>query len=232
VKYQLSNLKDQKKQAHKLLLAASKQVNSHDEYITRTHGNIFSNGWQMLKISSIVPGVSLDSSNLCQTCPKTIITSDVLKSKESFSKWFEGLGMEKTYIHQVSNPLPDIYLEYTTFVRRIIGSMHSVTYEESSWQKVMGKSMKSSINPDGFTESQPTPSTSSKTSNKGKKGAAAITAKNQPTADTFLDWKNRPMDAEKTINLTFQQGPVLLSNSVLCLKTILFGDFGSGKNEI
>ena len=236
VKYQLNKLKDQKKQAHHLLSAASTQVNSHDEYITRTHGNIFSNGWNFLKISAIVPGVSLDSSELCQTCPKTIITSDVLKSKESFSRWFEGLGMEKTYIHQVSNPLPDVYLEYTTFIRRIIGSMNLVPFDESSWQKVMGKNFKSSINPDAFTESQPTPSTSGKaskkSSSKSKGGAISGTAKHQPTTDSFSDMKNRPMDAEKSIYLTCQQGPILLTNSVLFLKTILFGDFGSGKNEI
>ena len=172
-----------------------------------------------------------------------IITSKTLKSRESFFTWFQTLGLKKTYIHQPGNPSTSIYEEYFAFFQRVVGSMHLVEYSQSSWHKVMGPNFKSFINPIGYTESQPVASTQYIIRTKDKKTGHDIIVKKKHNinskksgasakltkANRFWDMENRPLDAEMTIYLTGQQSSILLNNSKRCLKTLLFGDFGSGK---
>ena len=107
----------------------------------------------------------------------------------------------------------------------------------------MGPTFKSCINPIGDTKSHPVPPTQDVIKTKDGK---LITRKHDDnpkkspnknlksmnkkviTTDRHWDMENRPLDAEMTIFLTGQQRSVLLNNSKRCLKTLLFGDFGSG----
>ena len=241
IKYQLDDKKDPVDQAIGLLAASAKQVNAHDDYLTRVNGQTFSKGWKFYKISAVLPGTGLDASVACSDFP--VITSETLKSRDLFFRWFQTLGLTKTYIHQKGKPLHPIYQEYSFFFQRVVGSMHLVEYSQSSWHKVMGPNFKSCINPTGDTESHPVPPTQDvirtkdgklitrkhddnpkKSSNKNTK------LKNRKiiTTDRHWDMENRPLDAEMTMFLTGQQRSVLLNNSKFCLKTLLFGDFGSG----
>ena len=243
VKYQLDRNKDATDQAIHLLSEATKQVCSHDAYLTRVHGQSFSKGWKFHKIAAVLPGTALDASTICDNVP--VITTATLKSKESFFKWFQTLGLKKTYHHQQGNLLSPIYQEYSAFFQRVVGSMHLVEYSQSAWQKVMGPNFKSFINPTGHTEThlvQPTQDviktkdgkliTRKHDENQNKSGTKNQRSKNKKIATTDRNWdmENRPMDAEKTLYLTRQQRSVLHNNSKYCLKTILLGDFGSGIN--
>ena len=241
IKYQLDDKKDRVDQAVGLLAASTKQVNAHDDYLTRVHGQTFSKGWKFHKISAVLPGNALDASAVCNDFP--VITSETLKSKDLFFRWFQTLGLKKTYKHQQGKPSHPIYQEYSFFFQRVVGSMHLVEYSQSSWNKVMGPIFKSCINPIGDTQSHPVFPTQDvfktkdgklitrkhddnpkKSPNKNPK------SKNKKviTTDRHWDMENRPLDAEMTIFLTGQQRSVLLNNSKRCLKTLLFGDFGSG----
>ena len=157
VKYQLDDKKSPSDQAISLLAASTKQVNSHDDYLTRVHGNTFSKGWNFHKIAAILPGTALDTSGVCNGVP--IITSETLKSKESFFRWFQSLGLKKIYKHQQGNSSSPIYQEYSAFFQRVVGSMHLVEYNQSSWHKVMGPNFNTQIQLTGDTEIQPQSST-------------------------------------------------------------------------
>ena len=241
VKYQLDRNKDATDQAIHLLSEATKQVCSHDDYLTRVHGQTFSKGWKFHKIAAILPGAALDASGICSDEP--IITSETLKSKESFYKWFETLGLKKTYKHQEGDPSSPVYQEYSAFFQRVVGSMHLVEYTQSAWHKVVGPNFKSFINPTGDTESHPVPPTqdviktkdgklmtrkhddnAKKSGNKNKKSQNLKIKTNT----RHWDMETRPLDWKKTLYLTRQQRSVLLNKSRQCLKTLLFGDFGSG----
>ena len=241
IKYQLDDKKDPVDQAIGLLAASTKQVNAHDDYLTRVHGQTFSKGWKFHKISAVLPGTALDASAVCDDFP--VITSETLKSKDLFFRWFKALGLTKTYKHQHGNPSHPIYKENYYFFQRVVGSMHLVEYSQSSWHKVMGPNFKPFFNPTGNTESHPVPLTqdvfktkdgkliTKKHDDNPKKSANKnLKSKNQKiiATDRHWDMENRPLDAEMTIFLTGQQRSVLLNNTKLCLKTLLFGDFGSG----
>ena len=241
IKYQLDRNKDATDQAIHLLSEATKQVTSHDDYITRVHGQTFSKGWKVHKIVAVLPGSALEASGACSNMP--VITSETLRSKESFLKWFQMLGLQKTYKHQQGNPSCPVYQEYSAFFRRVVGSIHLIEYSQSSWHKVMGPNTKSFINSTGDTESHPVlPSqdviktkdgkliTRKYDDNSRKSGNRSKKSKNQnvTTTDRHWDTENRPLDAEKILYLTRQQNSVLLNKSKKCLKTLLFGDFGSG----
>ena len=242
IKYQLDSRKDPVDQAVDLLAASSKQVNAHDDYLTRVHGQTFSKGWKFLKISAVLPGSALDECVLYNKNP--VITTKTLKSKESFSLFlFETLGLKKTYMHQQGNSSHPIYQEYSAFFQRIVGSMHLIEYSQSAWHKVMGSNSNSFINAPGDTESQPVSPTHDIVRTKDKKTKQDILVKRKHdgsskssgshtkivTDNRHWDMENRPLDAEMTIYLTGQQRSILLNNSKRCLKTLLFGDFGSGK---
>ena len=241
VKYQLDRNKDDSDQAIHLLSEATKQVCAHDDYLTRVHGQTFSKGWKFHKIAAVLPGTVLDASTVCDNVP--VITTETLKSRESFFKWFQTLGLKRTYQHQQGNPLSPIYQEYSAFFQRVVGSMHLVEYSQIAWQKVMGPNFKSFINPTGHTESHPVHPTQDviKTKdgklitrkhdeNPKKSGDKYQKAKSKRVSTSERNWdmETRPMDAEKTLYLTRQQRCVLLNNSKHCLKTLLLGDFGSG----
>ena len=127
---------------------------------------------------------------------------------------------------------PD-YLEYLALCKRLIGSLHSTTFEVSCWDKVMGSKSTSSINPTGYTESQPTAPTWDVIKNtkddyirrKAKIGAPILA--NQQI-ERLWEVEDRPMDAEKSIYLTRQQLALLSSATSAYLKTILIADFGGG----
>ena len=241
IKYQLDRAKDENNQAIHLLSEATKQVKSHDDYLTRVHGQTFSRDWKFYKIAAVLPGTALDASGVCNDVP--IITSETLKSTKTFFRWFQALGLEKSYKHQKGDTSSKIYQEYSAFFQRVVGSMHLVEYCQSSWHKVMGPNFKSSINPTGGTESHPVLPTQDVIKTKdgklitrkrddnskksGNKNAKSQTNKIK-TTDRHWDMENRPLDAEKILYLTRQQRSVLLNNSKHCLKTLLFGDFGSG----
>ena len=238
IKYQLGKEKDPVNQTIDLLSSSSHQLSSHDDYLSRVHGHIFSNGWSLMKVTALLPGTALDASEVCSNVP--VITSETLKTKESFYKWFKILGLKKTYSHQTLSPLPSVYQEYFAFFQRVIGSMHLVQYDQTSWHKVMGSNFKSSINPTGDTESHPVPPRQDiirtkkgklikrKHDDNPKKSTVSTKVS---TADRHWDMENRPLDAEHTIYLTSQQRSALLNNSKQCLKALLFGDFGSGNNK-
>ena len=241
VKYQLNDKKDAVDQAVGLLEASTKQVNAHDDYLTRVHGRTFSTGWKFHKISAVLPGTALNRSDVCNDFP--VITSETLKSKDFFFRWFQTLGLIKTYKHKQGKQSHPVYKEYNFFFRRVVGSMHLVECSQSSWHKVVGPKFKSYINPTGDTESYPVPPTKDviktkdgilitrKHGDSPKKSAnKCLKSKNTKiiTTDRHWDMENRPLDAEMTIFLTGQQSSVLLNTSKRCLKTLLFGDFGSG----
>ena len=115
--------------------------------------------------------------------------------------------------------------------------MHLVEYTQSAWHKVMGPNFKPTINPTGDTEYHPVPPTQEVIKTKSGKLIKRRCDDNPKkskysqkieTTDRHWDMENQPLDAYKTIYLTGQQRSVLLNNSKRCLKTLLFGDFGSG----
>ena len=191
----------------------------------------------------MLPGAALDASDACSNEP--VITSESLKSKESFFKWFRTLGLKKTYKHQPGDPSPSIYQEYSSFFQRIVGSIQLVEYSHSAWYKVMGPNVNSSICSIGHTTSQPVSPTQDIIRTKDRKTGQDIVVKKKHdssskqsgasakivTTDRLRHWdmETRPLDAEMTIYLTGQQSSVLLNKSKLCLKALLLGDFGSGK---
>lgn len=236
VKYQLDQKKDPVEQAMHLLSESAKQVNSHDDYLTRVHGPSFSKGWKFLKIAAVLPGASLDASGACKDAP--VITSETLKSKASFFGWFQTLGLMK---HENLSSLPQVYHAYSSLFLRVVGSMHLIEYTQTSWHKVMGPNFNSQIQLTGDTESQPKSSTHDIIRTKNGKlikrktdsnANKSVTTTKVPTKDRQWDLENQALDAEKTIHLTGQQGSVLLNNSKRCLKTLLFGDFGSGNDKM
>ena len=244
VKYQLDQNKDATDQAIHLLSEATKQVSSHDDYLTRVHGQTFSKGWKFHKIAAVLPGAALEASGICSDVP--IITSETLKSKESFYKWFQMLGLKKTYKHHEGNPSSPVYKEYSAFFQRVVGSMHLIEYSQSSWHKVMGPNFKSSINSTGCTESHPVPPTKdviktkdgklmTKKHDNNPKKSGIKNKKYQSlkikTITRHWDMETRPLDWKKTLYLTRQQRSALLDKSRQCLKTLFFGDFGSGNNS-
>ena len=244
VKYQLDRNKDATDQAIHLLSEATKQVSSHDDYLTRVHGQTFSKGWKFHKIAAVLPGAALDASGICSDLP--IITSETLESKESFYKWFQTLGLKKIYKHKEGDPSSAVYQEYSAFFLRVVGSMHLVEYDQSAWQKVMGPKFKSFINPTGDTESHSVPPTQDviKTKdgklmtrkhddNPKKSGTKNQKSQSQKVKTNTRHWdmETRPLDWKKTLYLTRQQRSTLLNKSRQCLKTLLFGDFGSGNNS-
>ena len=119
--------------------------------------------------------------------------------------------------------------------------MHLTEYSQSAWHKVMGPNFNSFIKPTGHTESQSVPPTHEIVKTKDGKlikrkyddnSKKSGVSKSVQTTDRHWDMENRPPDAEKTIYLTGQQRNVILNNSKRCLKTLLFGDFGSGNKTI
>lgn len=236
VKYEVKKDKNKQDQAKHLLCSSSKQTSEHDHYYTRTHAPIFGKQWQFLKVCVILPGDAIDSTLVCPTCDTVVITARTLKDKQSRFSWFKQLGITKQYkhVHVPGAPLGPDYMEYLTFLKRIVGGMHSTTYDQSSWKKVMGTKHVSSFNPGGYTESQPTSAEWEfvKDSTTGKctkrKPKTGVVSKPNKNIDHFWDSEMRPMDAENTIYLTGQQMSLLSNSSLLILNTILIGDYGAG----
>ena len=106
IKYQLNKGKDPVHQAVHLLAESTKQLKSHDDYISRVHSKYFSSGWQFLKVVAVLPGQALGATDNCGS--SLIINSETLKTKESFIRWFQQFGLKKTYKHVTGNPLPPV----------------------------------------------------------------------------------------------------------------------------
>ena len=154
----------------------------------------------MLKVCAILPGTAIDSSMHYENYNICVITGNILKNDASSFACFEKLGLEKKYNHTVGSPLSPDYIEYLALCKRMVGSLHSTTFEISCWDKVIGKNSVSGLNP------------SSKF--------------NQ--CERIWEVEERPMDAEKSIYLTRLQLSLLSTTPSDHLITILIAEFGGG----
>ena len=242
VKFQSDKLKDRQDQFNHLVNHSAQQGNDHDEYLSNVHASIFGPGWRMIKVSAVIPGTSVDLSSLCPICRKCLITDDILKSKDSFQKWWNRLGLTKINKNEPTSLMDPHYQEYLAFFKRIVGFMHvrkdiSGSYQWevikniglSPWKKIMGETYKSPISTGliDFTELDPSSSGKGKRSKCTKlpSSGASETGKQR-----FRDYKTRAMDVDKYLYLTAEQRNILSDKSIQ--KAILMSDFGGGKTYL
>ena len=214
VKFQLDEKKENQAQFDHLVNHSARQNNDHDEYFSKVHASIFGPGWQMIKISIVLPGTSVNKESLCLNCRKFLITEDILKSQETFLQWWKGLGLVKVLNSSTKSLNDPNYLEYLTFLRRIVGPTHVRELGPSPWKKIMGATYNKPICM-GFTEGPPSPTSS--------------TTDNSSQERKFRDFKRRPMDADhmEYLYLTKEQSSILGDGTIT--KAILISDFGGGK---
>ena len=162
-------------------------------------------------------------------------TEDTVKTRESRFSWKESLGLKKKYKHTVGGPLATEYIEYLSLIKRLIGFLHSTTFDISCWDKVIGRNSGTLVNfnPTGDTESQPTTPRHEIVQNKKgeyirRKNVAGTPALANQPIERQWQVEDRPMDAEKSLYLSKQQFALLSSSLSAYLTTILIAEFGGG----
>ena len=185
------------------LKSAASQLRKNVEYISRVHGKVFSTGWDFVKLAAISPRVH-NMHQVCESCQRFIITSDIFKEHGAIEKWWKSTGLDG---RKVLNPnaRKNSYNDYLKFFNRIV-NLSAVRFHPDpfqNWKQIQGD----------------------KTQHMSAGHTSSSSDMSSPEDFEFCNVLQHAHDFYKVICLNEDQEAILSCHSYFA---VFFNDFGSG----